>query len=304
VQREIPNIFADAGLNPDAWLVDAGRRIQPTLRRILAARSASDIARRLTSPMEKTFFANLRTPEAAAWLTASPALPFARLPNAVFRHAASVRVGADAMDVRGACPACLKPQDTFHKYVCERRSGGTVGRHHRIRNALRNIAARATGNPARLEPTLTHPPTNWRAAPGLAVDDCRGDILVDFGDAPNRYIMVDTTVRHPNSGHPPEMPRATATAAEIVKVRQYLTRFPHVNKDLIVPFALETTGAFGLVAKNFIRKLATCKDRPNTCAYRTFLRETYVRLSVQLQLGVFEACCWVNQRPAALAAEL
>jgi hypothetical protein len=226
----------------------------------LCDEATQDDVRRLDSLAEQM---------SGAWVATIPCTSRLSINDRLYRLAARLRLGlppADHMPERCACGANLANGNWIHLMGCKKFSPNLVIHRH---NAVVECTARAVrrvGGSARAEPRHLRYPK----------DDRRPDIEVWLGQ---EHILVDCTIRKPVPGEPLEATRLASRQ----KHRKYDDQAQAVDAK-VVPFAVETFGAWGKEATAFARLLQTrATDRGINPLefYYHFCSE----LSITLQIG-------------------
>jgi hypothetical protein len=243
------------------------------------------------SPTDKTRLISLTDEFASLWLTAMPTEPALRMKGMEVQQASRLRAGLPSCELlsKHVCK-CTRPTslaaDPAHFQSCPSGVRGWITRHDLIVKDLAAIASE-TNCVVEEEPSghllsLTEEEARLRYDPKGRGDRRRGDLLVTGA---GHLGFVDVTVTHNATESRSHGPAAgvklhEAGKRECGKEGKYedlVTR----NGYEMVPFALETFGAFGKKAKAYVRKLAERAPGDG----REFARRAFERLAITLQRG-------------------
>lgn len=219
------------------------------LQRLLTRAIENEDSRQLRAEASPEGVARLHSASgsySSAWITAFPLEQSVRLSNHAYQLAARRRLGlppCSDMPSRCACGASfiLAP---YHADSCVRLRRTVVDhRHNMVVNEVAAWARRAGGT------ALTEPA-------GLSFEDGRRpDILIRLGA---QSFMIDVTVRHPTA---PSHVAAAQTPLEVARraereKRALYDQLARDNHCRFVPFVIESFGAFGAAAVDFVKLIA------------------------------------------------
>jgi hypothetical protein len=185
-----------------------------------------------------------------------------------------------------ACPECNMPLDattlTDHALCCVAAQTLRTTRHSTVLHVLRRCISNAgVNNHAEISLTEHHFPRR----PGFNNNiNLRADIVTYSAGAATRAI--DVVVMNPSTAPPsqPLPPGATARVAEDLKLHKYNAQLVFPQRAM-VPFAMETYGAWGQHARSFFRDLASHVAEPGTKAYMAWVFRWSKAISCALVKG-------------------
>ena len=222
--------------------------------------------------------------EGGAWLQASPAFK----PNVInddgFVTALKMRLGVPFRNQHTTC-ACGKLNDAYghHAFRCTNLKGAGNTR-HKWTNATLLRVIREAGLSAAAEVRYDEhfERAKGHSGAGGPEREHRADILLTTEKGSK--VVIDTTVHHPIHASAHTTRGVAAKAAEAQKVRFIRERYM-ISGGHFIPFSLETYGAMGEAAKEFLRTLARNKAGGNNVIYAQLVGFYRSRIAVAVQRG-------------------
>jgi hypothetical protein len=205
-----------------------------------------------------------------------------------------LRLGLPPSDLLRDSHCCCAKQSLFsvdpaHFHLCTQLRGTAITSRH---NALVKLVGKLATS---IQCTVEYEPKSHLQSeqeeskalkdnPKQCLDRRHGDLLIS---AVGHLGYVDVTVTHPASDAKSRHATATAirtplnaaSASERRKMNRYAD-LAHRNGYDLIPFALETFGAFGKKAEAYIKLLSKRSDDP-----KQFIENAFNQLSVLLQKG-------------------
>ena len=290
-KRHFDAVKSDIASNADADAInkampslDCFKVASPTtveLQKKLSAAIAAKRQRSVSSTISAADQARLLSasqPAAKLWLSTVPEEKGLTLTDVEFRAAIKLRLSIPSLPSSAhyfcACdPAKRIINDTHHSHVCDliHKSTG-FSRHEAIVSTLADLA-RSTGHSARFKNEFLVRKTEKEK-------NIQPDLFVYAADG-TRY-MIDVSITAPDADsylklRSNTVPLAAAKNRENVKDKDY-EKLAQDNEMILVPFVMETHGAVGTKAKDFLTALSK-----NTMAPSQFYIYALRRLAVALQ---------------------
>ena len=246
--------------------------------------------------VDKAAFTSYCTPESSAWLDAGPGENGGAMSNQDFDPSYILRLGAPLFKPTDKCRDCnqLIGIHGEHAFSCRQLQPARTNRHTTVQDAF-TVVARVLGNHQirlyknkSMNEWYTHTQTGLTAG-GTHKDrpaDFRMDIGVeDANEGPAARYIIDFTITHVKETH--LTTRAAAVEKEKMKDDKYLTNYniPQADKYL-VPWAMETTGAWGPRAHKFAHQMAVWHQQyggGSTVEIMAFTRRLRERIAVAVQ---------------------
>ena len=255
----------------------------------------------------RSAFLSCSMPYAGAWLSILPTHPGKAMTDEQFRIAARLRLQVpltSGIPSGAKCSLCNKDVDSLgvHALQCNKNAAGLTHRHEAVNDSLLQII-RSTGLRTAKDLNVT---THFQRRAGQAnTANLKADIIVQDFDGHSR-IAIDTTIGTPLpiSAHAKNV-AALATHAELTKRDKYQKVYS-ITDAQILPFSLETYGAWGEVAVVTIKKLALLQDpakNVRSVEYSSYLRNSVVQVSLALQrANAASVCKYFGKKPVRHAS--
>jgi len=202
---------------------------------------------------------------------------------------------------------------TNHALMCQ---GMHASRHKEVKFALSGALRTSGVNVEGVEPI---PNEHFHARPVVAkgkrtvqderkrVQDRRGDLLVHPVTGTGRRAMVDLVITHPSTiaGRPAKAGGESAEASEQGKVIDYKRDFDLDSSPNceFIPFGLETLGAWGPAAYEFVRATGVGLFGDNGTAAKVKLSKFTRNISVLISVALQQAVAKQLQRFGAAALQ-
>ncbi len=262
---------ADARLSPSVPILVRQRELSTRLDSVTRDQALLD-----SSPLSERERAHWRVqalPGAGAWLQAMPSLSLGLAISApLFAVLLRRRMGLAVYDRASVCAFCAQPLDVYgdHAIACPA-AGDRIRRHHRVRDALADIAA-AAGHAPTTEPIGLLPPRPDVAGGAedggcsAVVRDASGSLRrpadvyfpLWWGGKPAALDVALTSALLPSSVAQAATDANTPLLKYDAYKRQHLRTFADCRDAGIafVPFVMEAEGGFGDAALAILSKLA------------------------------------------------
>lgn len=250
-------------------------RVQHVLSDIIHVTNKVALTASLT-PRQLTIFNSQSSQYAGAWLAALPKSGHEQtLSDRVFEIGYLTRLMIPFTPgpmVPPTCPACHSHIDASslldHAFNCESVGGYRTRRHTKLIHVLRKcISSAGVDNHKEIPLTVYH----FARRPGFTNNiNLQADILTYNAGAAT--CAIDISVKNPDDtpNRQPLPPGTTARDGELKKLRKYNRQLVFPQGGL-VPFSLETHGAWGEMARSYFRSLAARIAQPNSKEYMAWV---------------------------------
>ena len=292
----VPEVVEDCGGDATSDLGSQAARdelplLQHRVARALADRAGKELLERqeLRTEEGRRTAARLRScsgAAASAWLMANPTSRFTTMGDHAFSMAGRSRLGLPAY-APVETPPCRCSGDNVskgdHPLACTQNAKMTTMRHDDVIDGLRHVTSCASVCSSKEPP---YRQLTWEQQQAGKAKGHRADILSILPGG--KHVMVDVTVIHPlgsqQVGRACKTTAAAAVAAEKRKESQW-EEFADRPQYEFVPFALESYGALGPQAVEYVKELGSVASASGRVPKSVFVMNAYKILSCALQKG-------------------
>jgi hypothetical protein len=275
-------------VDPYQMLLNPSQKIQHCLSQELAEMDHKSILGTLQGE-DKLHFMSGSTPQAGAWLTASPMLKCNQLVQGNFTLAVKLRLGLPIItNYQGPCKLCsngfVDAQGT-HAFRCNRIQGFRTARHTHVNDTIFSIVNSMADNRlvVRKEASLEAHVARQNTETGANSAERFADILITNANGSVRSVL-DTTISHPTLETAGALSKigAQAELKQKIKIKKYTETY-QLEDSQIIPFAMETYGAWNPMSIDYLRNLAKEAAAVSQKPYSVLYRQATERISVALQ---------------------
>jgi len=232
-----------------------------------------------------------KSDEGGAWVSENPSTIMCSMSDTVFKQAVISRLMLPNLKT-GPCASCAGPVDAFgaHAQVCKGNQGNRSKGHTFIKLALQ-YAAREAAHIVYNEPFCRDYFLRKAGAAGAAAAGTmkkRADVgIINLTTLASPAIFIDVTTTATTKTAVPTVAYLkagdSAASAETDKVKDY---DPWVIPDgHLIPFAVETTGAMGPLAKKLLLSIAALSGPPRYTSMRYRRYCAMISVAVQKMLA-------------------